>query len=145
MSTPKTKRTAHEELEAIEDAFVQSILEADGQSLMEEYASMGVDPNDVIAAIGNVIESAKATCAKQQLEKAKTELAAFRSRSVDFTSSERESARRRFERARIGDDELSSRLMIAARKGEGLSDGDFDSVVDDLAILHRLEDEGEGS
>jgi hypothetical protein len=142
MSTPK-KRTARDELEAIEDAFIQIILDADGQTLREEYASLGVNPDDVIAAIGGSIESAKSLCAKQQLEKAKTELDAFRSKSRNLTSSEREAARKRFERARAGGGEFSSKLMMAARKGEGLSDGDFDSVLDDFAMLDRLESEGE--
>jgi hypothetical protein len=33
--------------------------------------------------------------------------------------------------------------MMAARKGEGLSDSDLDSLVDDFAELDRLENEGE--
>jgi hypothetical protein len=62
-----------------------------------------------------------------------------------LTSSERESARRRFERARTGDREFSSKLMMAARKGEDLSDSDVDSAVDDFAMLDRLENEGRES
>jgi hypothetical protein len=142
MSTPK-KRTAREELEAIEDAFIQSILDADGQSLREEYTSLGLNPDDVIAGIGSTIESARSLCAKQKLEQAKEELVAFRSKSRNLTSSEREAARGHFERARAGDRDLSSKLMMAARKGGGLSDGDLDSVVDDFAMLDRLESEGE--
>jgi len=141
MSTPK-KRTAREELEAIEDAFIQCILEADSQTLREEYTSLGLNPEDVIATIGGTIESAKSLCAKQQFEKAKAELVTFRSKNRNLTTSEREGARNRFERARTGDRELSSKLMMAARNGEGLSDGDFDSVVDDFAMLARLESEG---
>jgi hypothetical protein len=142
MSTPK-KRTARDELEAIEDAFIQSILDADGQALREEYAALCLNPDDVITAISSTIDSAKSLYARQQLEKAKTELVAFRSKNREFTSSERQAARGRFERARTGDRELSSKLMMAARKGEGLSDADFDSVVEDFAMLDRLEGEGE--
>jgi len=142
MSTPK-KRTARDELEAIEDAFIQSILDADGQSVREEYTSLGLNPDDVVAAMDRTIEGAKAQCATQQLEKARAELVAFRSKSGNLTSSEREAARGRFDRARAGDRNLSSKLMMAARKGEGLSDHDIDSVVDDFAMLDSLESEGE--
>jgi hypothetical protein len=34
-------------------------------------------------------------------------------------------------------------LMMAARKGEGLSDNDLNSVIDDFGELNRLENKGE--
>jgi hypothetical protein len=142
MSTPK-KRTAYNDLEAIEDAFVQSILDADGQSLREEFATAGLDPDHLISEIGSTIECAKGLCAKQRLETAKTELVAFRSRNRRLTSTEREAAHREFERARSGDKEFASKLMMAARKGEGLSDNDLNSVIDDFGELNRLENKGE--
>jgi hypothetical protein len=142
MSTPK-KRTAYTELEAIEDAFVQSVLDADDQSLREEFTSAGLDPDNLIFEIGSAIERAKSLCAKQRLEAARAELAAFRSRSREVTSIEREAAHRQFEKARSGDREFASKLMMAARKGEGLSHSDLDSVIDDFAALHRLDNEDE--
>ena len=141
MSAPE-KRMAYNDLEAIEDAFVQSILDADCQYLREEFTSAGLDPNHLVFEIANTIECAKALCAKQRLEKAKTELVAFRSRDREFTSIEREAAYRQFERARSGDKEILSKLMMAARKGEGLSDNDLNSVIDDFAELKHLENEG---
>jgi hypothetical protein len=142
MSIPK-KRTAHSELDAIEDAVIQSILDADGQSLREEFTSLSLNPDHLISEIGSTVECAKSLCAKQRLEKAKTELASFRSKNRELTSTEREAARGRLERARSGDKEFASKLMMAARKGEGLSDSDLDSLVDDFAELDRLENEGE--
>jgi hypothetical protein len=144
MSTPK-KRTAHSELNAIEDAFIQSILDANSESLREELASLGLDPDHLISEIASTIECAKSLCAKQRLQKAKTELASFRSRKQELTSMEREAGRGRFERARSGDKEFASKLLIAARKGEGLSDSDLESVVGDLAELQHLENEDEES
>jgi hypothetical protein len=142
MSTPK-KRTAYIDLEAIEDAFVQSILDADGHTLREEFGAAGLDPDHLISEIGSTIECAKGLCAKQRLETAKTELVAFRSRDRGLTSTEREAAHRQFERARSGDKGFASKLMMAARKGEGLSDNDLNSVIDDFGELNRLENEGE--
>jgi hypothetical protein len=142
MSIPK-KRTAHSELDAIEDAVIQSILDADGQSLREEFTSLSRNPDHLISEIGSTVECAKSLCAKQRLAKAKTELASFRSKNKELTSTEREAARGRLERARSGDKEFASKLMMAARKGEGLSDSDLDSLVDDFAELDRLENEGE--
>ena len=142
MSAPK-KRTVYHDLEAIEDAFVQSILDADGQSLREEFDVAGLDSDHLISEIGSTIECAKALCAKRRLEKAKTELVAFHSRNRKLTSREREAAYQQFERARSGDKEFASKLMLAARKGEGLSDSDLNSVIKDFAELSRLEKEGE--
>ena len=37
-----------------------------------------------------------------------------------------------------GDHDLSNRMMMAARKGEGLSENDIEGVLDDLDDLEKL-------
>jgi hypothetical protein len=99
VSTPK-KRTARQELDAIEDALIQSILQADYQSLRDEYVSRGLNPDHAIAAIDDTIERAKSLCATQQLQRAKSEVTPLHSKKRELTSTEPEIARNRFERTR---------------------------------------------
>ena len=57
---------------------------------------------------------------------------------------DRQAVRARFERIRARDPDLASRMMLAARKGEGLSDSDMDGLLEDLARLEGLDGEDSG-
>src|SRR5713101_1699519 len=113
MSAPN-KRTPSAELDGIEDALVQSILDAEGKALCEELVTASLKPDELIAEFDGIIANAKSTCAKQRLENAKKELATFRLRKRGTTAAERTVARDRFEKARSGDPELASKIMMAA-------------------------------
>ena len=54
---------------------------------------------------------------------------------------DREAARARFEKIRSQDPELASKMLLAARKGEGLSERDMEGLLEDLAKLERLDGE----
>lgn len=138
MSTSK-KPTPREELERIEDALVESILNASGEELREELAAAGLDPESCIAEIDATIASAKAECARKRLSQARAELAAWRKGGAKGNVTALDAAREKFARLRSGDPELSQRMMLAARKGEGLSDSDMEALLEDLAALEELE------
>ena len=57
---------------------------------------------------------------------------------------DREAARALFEKMRSRDPELASKMLLAARKGEGLSESDMEGLIEDLAKLERLDDEDGG-
>jgi hypothetical protein len=138
MSTSK-KPTAREELERIEDALVDSILNASGDALRQELTAAGLDPESCIAEVDAAIAAAKAECARERLKQARAEMAAWRKREPKANVTALDAARAKFERLRSGDQDLKQRLMLAARKGEGLSDGDMESLLEDLAALEELE------
>jgi hypothetical protein len=140
MSTPR-KPTASEELERIEDALVETLLSATGQELREEMAAAGSDPDACIAETEAVIASARAEAARQHLEGARAALAAWRAKSGRIGETERAGARARLERLRAGDREFDAKMMMAARKGEGLSERDLEGLLEDMAELERLERE----
>jgi hypothetical protein len=51
----------------------------------------------------------------------------------------------RFERLRSGNSDPDGKMMIAARKGKGLSESDLEGLIEDMAELERLEREkGDG-
>jgi len=136
----KTKKpTAQEELERIEDAFLDSLLNASGDELREEITAAGIDPDSCIAEVDATIAAAKAEYARNRLEEARAELAAWRKRDAKANGTALDAARAKLDRIRSGDPELDKKMMLAARKGEGLSDSDMEGLLEDLAALEELE------
>jgi hypothetical protein len=140
MTTPG-KPKASEELERIEDALVESVLDAAGEDLRKEIAASGDDAEAIVAAVDAAIATACTQSAQARLERARAELSAWRSKSGPSSVVERNAARARFERLRSGNSDPDSKMMMAARKGEGLSDSDLDGVIEDIAELEKLERE----
>jgi hypothetical protein len=143
MSTPR-KPTAGEELERIEDALVETLLSASGEELRGELTAAGNDPEACVAEVEAAIASARKESWQRRLESARAALAVWRAKSGRIDETERERARTRLERLRAGDRELDAKLMMAARKGEGLSERDLESLLEDMAELERLEREDDG-
>lgn len=139
------KPTASEEIESIEDALVDSILNASGQELRDEIAAAGIDPDACVAEVGAAIASAKAAFAKQRLDDARAELSAWRTHGRTADSAALAGASARLQRLRSGDRELDSKMLLAARKGAGMSDSDLEGLLEDMAELERMarEDSGE--
>lgn len=138
MSTSK-KLTPCDELERIEDALVDSILNASAGELREEYAAAGLDPDSCIAEVDATIAAAKAESARNRLTEARTELAAWRRRDPKVNAAALDAARAKFDRLRSGDQDLKQRMMLAARKGDGLSDSDMEALLKDLVALDEIE------
>jgi hypothetical protein len=140
MSTSR-KPTASEELEHIEDALVEILLNATGDELRAEITAAGMDPDAYIAQMESAIASARAECSRQRLEGARAALTAWRTKGRPPGDAEREAAQARLQRLRSGDRALDEKLMMAARKGEGLSDHDLEGLLEHLAELERQERE----
>jgi hypothetical protein len=128
------------ELERIEDALVDSLLDASGEDLRREIADLGGNADAVIARADATIRSARAASALRRLEQAKSELAAWRTGQRP-TTTEREAAQVRLGRLRSAQFDPGVPTMMAARKSEGLSESDEQGLIEDLAELERLERE----
>jgi len=138
MSNSK-KPTPREELERIEDAIVDSILNDSREELREELAAAGLDPESCISEVDATIAAAKAECARKRLAQARIEVEAWRKRSPKANAAAIDAARAKLERLRSGDQDLERRVMLAARKGDGLSDSDMEALLEDRAALDELE------
>lgn len=138
MSTSR-KQTPLEELERIEDALVDSILNLSGGDLREEFADTGIDIEACVSEIETTFAVAKAEYANKRLLEARAELAAWRKRASKATAAEIDEARAKLVQIRSGNQELGQRMMLAARKGEGLSDSDMEALLEDLVALKKLE------
>ena len=141
MSAPK-RTDATAELGRLEDALVDSILNAEESNLREEVVAAGEDPDDIVRRIDTLFASAERSCARERLHVAQEELRSFRAAGKLLTAGERALARARFEDARSRDDGLSRKLLLAARKGQQATERDVESLVDDLAELNLLEETG---
>lgn len=142
--TGTRKDSAREELERIEDALVDAIMNSPEAELREEIKARGEDPDKVIAGVDSTIASAKAEGAKRRLERAKSELQEWRAGKGKVVEFDRAAMLARFEKMKARDPELASKMMAAARNGEGLSDRDIEGFLADLARLDRLDEEGGG-
>jgi hypothetical protein len=135
------KRTYRDELEKLDDAIDESILAASPDELREELAALGLDPDAVVAEIDAVTGRARIAGAKRGLEQAKRAVLTFKARPADVSPEDRAAVRRKLGEMRAGDGAKASDMMMAARKGKGLSDSDEQGILDDLARLARLEAE----
>jgi hypothetical protein len=139
--TGSRKNPAREQLDRIEDALIESILGASEAELREEMAERGEDPDKCLLRIEQIIADAKAACGKRRMERAKSELQEWRAGQPKTLKFDREAARARFEKMRSRDPELASKMLLAARKGEGLSEKDMEGLLEDLARLEQLDGE----
>ncbi|MET4363494.1 hypothetical protein ABIB06_004088 [Bradyrhizobium sp. LB8.2] len=135
-----SKRTSQDELRKLDDAIDESILAASSEELREELAVMGMDPDAVVSEMDAVTARAKTAAAKKSLEQAKRAVLAFKARPTKSSPEDRDSSRRKLEAMRAGE-ATGAFDMMAARKGKGLSDGDEQGMLDDLAQLAALEAE----
>jgi hypothetical protein len=142
--TGSRKNSARELLDQIEDALVEAILSSSESDLREDAEERGEDPDKCIARIDELIASAKALSAKRRMERAKAELKNWRGKEPRNLPLDREVLRARFEKIRSRDPEFASKMLMAARKGEGLSDSDMEGFLEDLARLEGLDGEDSG-
>jgi hypothetical protein len=140
MAVMTKKTTSRDELRRIDDAIEESILNESSDDLRDELAAQGDDAAKVISDIGAIVERAKANAAKMRFDQAKRELTSFKEKS-NVTTFDREAARVRLGTMKSAGPGNAPEMMMAARKGKGLSKSDEDGVLDDLAQLQALEAE----
>ncbi|MCE4224935.1 hypothetical protein HCU64_14325 [Methylobacterium sp. C25] len=132
-------------LALIDDAFLDNILETSEQDLRAELSEEGLSPDEILGGLRSMISLAEKECVQARLAKAKADLASFR--EADRPALPVEDLQKRRERlaAMRMRAPAATGMMMAARKGEGLSDRDNEGLLDDLADLDRLGAEKDGS
>lgn len=125
----------------VEDAILDDILAMPEEHLRGEFIEEGRSPDEAAAAARATLARAEKDCARRRMEAARAAAAAFRAAgSGRATEADRERHRTRLAGLRAGAPSASG-MMLAARKGEGLSDRDEEGLLEDLADLERLEAE----
>jgi hypothetical protein len=139
--TATKKNSAGEQLDRIEEALIEAILNSSEAELREDMKARGEDPDKCLSEIDSLIARAKADAAKRRLERAKSELQDWRAEKGNAVGFDREAVRAKFEKIRARDPEFASKMLMAARNGQGLSDSDMEGMLEDLAKLERLDGE----
>lgn len=124
-------------LDRLTDALVEDILATPDADLLKEERDAGNDPSEVAKAARALYERASILSAKKKLQAAKAALRAERRPRMEAPVRELDPA---VARARLNalleqHPETKTKLTMAARKGEGLSDADVQSMLEDLEEL----------
>lgn len=128
-------------LEHVEDAIIDSILQLSGDQLDEELRDIGLDPEEAIAKVDAAIQRGIFNAGKANLTRAQAQLALVKSSLTSASPNANASTRERFEKIRNGKADEAEPIMMAARKGEDLSEKDIEGILEDLEELDRLEDD----
>ncbi len=124
-------------LDRVARALVDNILDTDMTALLAEIDEDGGDRAGEARRLKGVYGKALAEVGKSRLATAKAAVAEDRAsrRIGPMANLYPALARSRLEAALLHDPETKNKLTLAARKGEGLSDADVLSVLEDLEAL----------
>jgi len=128
-------RTPHQDhLRLIEDGVIDDILAMPLDELREELIEEKQDPDLLIKIARQKLIESQDLVARTSLKAGKQRAQAFKASSGKVLSLDL--ARKKFEEAQSG---KSDGLMMAARKGRGLSANDEEALLEAMAELERLE------
>ena len=128
---PKKERAA---LDRLADALVDDILNASDEDILAEITEEHGDPARLAAEMRALFERTALEAGKAKLAVAKQAAAEARRKGATVLRIDPAEARRRYPR-------ITAPLTLAARKGEGQSERDVDSAIEDLAELGAFEED----
>ena len=123
------KRDNRAALDQLANALVENILNATDEEVLAEAHEDYENPAQAATNARALFENAVAVVAKGRLTAAKAAVAADLGLPRTVIRLDPSQARRRLERM------LASKLTLAARKGQGLSDEDVQGMLEDLEVL----------
>ena len=135
------QRKEREALNRLADGLVDDVLEASDEEVLTEAEEDGIDPGRLAGHLRDVFGRAAVDAGKQKLAVARQGAANARRSRARVVRIDHADARRRFEAMIAEDPKLTEKLTLAARKGEGQSDRDMDSAIEDLAELGAFDEE----
>jgi hypothetical protein len=131
------KDAKHTALDWLTDAVVEDILATPDADLLNEEREAGNDPSASAKHAGALYERASMSVAKKKLQDAKAAVQAERRPRAGAPAQKLDPAvaRTRLNALLEQHPETKTKLTMAARKGEGLSDADVQSMLEDLEEL----------
>jgi hypothetical protein len=129
------KRSNRAALDQLANALVENILNATDKEVLAEAHEDYENPAQAATNARALFETAVAVVAKRKLTAAKAAVAADLGSPRTVIRLDPSQARRRLERMLARDPETASKLTLAARKGQGLSDEDVQGMLEDLEVL----------
>lgn len=128
-------------LDRLTDALVDDILGASDAEILAEAAELGSDPAQIANDIRTRFETAVLHAGKARMLAARKAVTMDRQRGGAVIPLKGAEARRRYDELVASDATLASKLTLAARKGEGQSERDIESTIEDLAELGALDED----
>jgi hypothetical protein len=126
---------ARDALRRLADALAEDALTAPDNEILEEAAEIHGDPARLRADMLKLFEQTMSEQGKEKLAAAREAFVADRRRPAAVVRLPPAEARRRLQQLMAADLETARKLTVAARKGEGLSDEDVKSMLEDLEEL----------
>ncbi|MCW2282571.1 hypothetical protein M2323_000332 [Rhodoblastus acidophilus] len=140
MSVSK-KISSRDELRQLEDALIESVIAAPTDEFREDLKEAGEDFDAYVALADKMIIEAEAMCAKARFADAKAAAAAFRKGASGAAAIPFDRDRAKAKLKVMNERASENPMMLAARKGKGLSSRDEDALLAALADLEKLEAE----
>ncbi|MDX8128111.1 hypothetical protein QLH52_12520 [Methylomonas sp. OY6] len=131
----KVKTNNRSDLDRLATSLVDEILSMSDEELLAEAKENGEDSKLIAQAGRNILERASMASGKSKLAAAKNAVQAMRLRATSVSNLEPGKARQKLDSILAQHPETRSKLTLAARKGEGLSDEDVRGMLEDLEEL----------
>ena len=122
-------------LDRLAKSLVDDILSMTDEELLAEAKADGENPKEIAQATRNIFDRAVTSCGKTRLAVAKRAVLGDRQRISSVVRLDPSTARQKLEEVLTQHPETRSKLTLAARKGEGLSDEDVFGMLKDLEEL----------
>lgn len=134
-------RKEQEALFRLADILVADVLEMSDEEIVAEAKEDGADAAQEARATQALFERTVAAQGKATLAAAKAAARSASRSEATVADIDREKARRKYDAILAGDRSLAEKMTLAARKGEGTSERDIESALEDLIELGALDDE----
>lgn len=133
MTEIKTKHRS--DLDRLATSLVDDILNMSDEELLAEVKADGEDPKQIAEVARGILERARTTSGKSKLAAARKAVLSARKQVSLVSSLDPSNARKKLETVLAQYPETHSKLTLAARKGEGLSDEDVRGMLEDFEEL----------
>lgn len=136
--TRPVRKTDKELLDALLDAELEALLEANDDAILAEAAELHPDPAAVIARLRGIMTTAATQAGKARLAKARATLDqqdGSRGKVLTWPVLQKRNLVARLRQEVKG-------LTMAARQGQEETESDLDSVIEDLIDIGVIDDEG---
>ena len=135
-----SKQSDRKSMENLSKLLAEDIMSTSDEDLLAEFSECGGDPNAEAKRLRALFEASIVKANKSRLASARAGAMANRNASRFRTACTPQNARQRL-RSILGQPGIPSRLTLAARKENELSDADVLGMLEDLQDLGFLPDE----
>lgn len=139
------KITKFEQLDKLTDALINDIIELSDEETIAEAKEQYGNSSEEINRLRGIITNALLSSAKAKLKDTKNQLNTYntgvkKNNIIQLSMNEK---RNLIERFTLQDPELTKKLTLAARKGEGIqTENDIEGMLEDMLELGLIDEDG---